>query len=232
MVQNLHHQPSRLLLVGGADGDLENLCGRLHDCGHLIEVMKHDQAVVEQIHKWQTQLIVVSECKSFRAGPELIRNMRSQGITTPTMLLTYVNSARERIRGGENEADDCLSRPVDFHELMLRIRCLLRRNRARAIESLRVADLTVDLLAMKASRHGRMIDLTSKEFQVLSLLAGRRGEVFSRDMLERQFWNKDCYKNAKCCLDDAGGICGGESMTHTPSNSSPPYRAGDISLMH
>jgi two-component system copper resistance phosphate regulon response regulator CusR len=86
-------------------------------------------------------------------------------------------------------ADDYLVKPFAFSELLARIRSLLRRAPVRQLEVLRVADLEVDLLRHRAIRSGQRIDLTAKEFQLLSLFARRAGEILSRTAIAEAVWD-------------------------------------------
>ena len=119
------------------------------------------------------------------------------GNQTPVLLLSAIGSVDARVRGLGLGADDYLVKPFSFSELLARIRSILRRAPARQPEVLRVSDLEVDIPHFKASRGGKRIDLTPKEFQLLSLLARRPGEVFTRTVIAEQVWgmNFDCDTN-------------------------------------
>src|SRR6185295_14232941 len=86
-------------------------------------------------------------------------------------------------------ADDYLIKPFAFSELLARIRSILRRSAIRPLERLRVADLDIDVARAQASRAGRRLDLTSKQFSLLCLLARHGGEVLSRKFLSEQVWD-------------------------------------------
>jgi len=95
----------------------------------------------------------------------------------------------DRVKGFELGADDYLVKPFAFSELLARIRSLLRRSPLRQQEVLRVADLEVDQARHRAMRSGRRVDLTAKEFILLTLLAKRAGEVLSRTMIAEAVWD-------------------------------------------
>ena len=93
------------------------------------------------------------------------------------------------MRGLDLGADDYLVKPFAFSELLARIRSLLRRGPVRELEVLRIADLELDLLRRRATRAGARLDLTPKEFSLLSLLARHAGEALSRTVIAEQVWD-------------------------------------------
>ena len=122
-------------------------------------------------------------------GWAVLAEMRRAGRTTPVLFLTARDAVDDRVRGLELGADDYLVKPFAFAEFLARVRSLLRRGAVRQPESLQVADLEIDLVRLKATRAGRHLDLTPKEFLLLSLLARRAGEVLSRTLIAEQVWD-------------------------------------------
>lgn len=121
-------------------------------------------------------------------GWEIMSSLRKAGRTTPVLFLTAKDSVQDRVKGLELGADDYLIKPFAFSELLARVRTVLRRGAARQPDVLRIADLEIDLLGHKASRNGERLDLTPKEFSLLSLLVRKRGEVLSRALIADQVW--------------------------------------------
>jgi len=110
----------------------------------------------------------------------------------PTLPLTARDKVEDRVRGLEAGADDYLVKPFAFSELLARINALLRRGQsavAQTITALQMDDLEVDLIARKAQRAGQRLDLTAKEFKLLTLLLRRRGQILSRTTLAEQVWD-------------------------------------------
>ena len=116
-----------------------------------------------------------------------------QSKQTPVLMLTARGQVEDRVKGLQSGADDYLLKPFAFSELVARIQVLLRRaNPARGSSEptlMKLADLEMDLLRRKAVRAGQRLDLTAKEFSLLSLLLRRQGEVLSRTELAEQVWD-------------------------------------------
>ncbi len=116
-----------------------------------------------------------------------------QSKQTPVLMLTARDKVEDRVRGLEGGADDYLVKPFAFSELLARLQALARRSTVSAqtadSNTLSLSDLTVDLLRRKAVRAGQRLDLTAKEFLLLSLLLRRRGQVLSRTQLAEQAWD-------------------------------------------
>jgi heavy metal response regulator len=109
---------------------------------------------------------------------------------TPVLMLTARDRVEDRVRGLQGGADDYLVKPFSFSELLARVRAVLRRSGPpQEANSLRVADLELDLVKRKAFRAGQRLALTAKEFTLLALLMRRSGEILSRTTLSEQVWD-------------------------------------------
>ena len=123
-------------------------------------------------------------------GWQVLQGIRRTGREFPVLFLTARDEVDDRVHGLELGADDYLVKPFAFTELLARVRALLRRGaKVKETDSLRAADLELDLLRRRVTRAGRRIDLTAKEFALLELLLRRQGEVLPRSLIASQVWD-------------------------------------------
>ncbi len=122
-------------------------------------------------------------------GFDLCRQLRERGVGTPVLMLTARDAVDDRVRGLECGADDYLTKPFAFRELVARIHALARRPPTQVPEVVRIADLEVDLRAHRAQRAGKEIDLTGKEFALLDVFARHNGQVVDRASITAHVWD-------------------------------------------
>ena len=123
-----------------------------------------------------------------RDGIEILKSIRSKGISTPILLLTGRDTVEDRVLGLDSGADDYLVKPFAFPELLARMRLLLRRGNKEPQHLFAVVDLELNLLTHRATRAGHPLELTAKEFELLVYLLQHQGEVVSREMLAQDVW--------------------------------------------
>jgi two-component system copper resistance phosphate regulon response regulator CusR len=130
-------------------------------------------------------------------GFDLCADLRRNGVTTPVLMLTALDAVDDRVRGLAVGADDYLTKPFAFRELLARLQALTRRRPALAPSSHRVADLEIDLAARQVHRGGRPITLTAKEFALLELFVLHQGQVLDRATITSHVWddNHDPFAN-------------------------------------
>ena len=151
--------------------------------GFLVDMAEDGSEGLHLAQEVEFDLIVLDVMLPGLDGWQVLTSLRKAGQRTPVLLLTARDAIHERVRGFELGADDYLVKPFAFSELLARVRSLLRRTPARPQESIRIADLEIDPLRQRATRAGRRLDLTTKEFLLLSLLVRRAGEVLSRTLI-------------------------------------------------
>lgn len=125
------------------------------------------------------------------SGFEVLSRLRSKGKNTPVLFLTAKDEIEDRVHGLDIGASDYLVKPFNMEELMARVRALVRRSGAGATSLLTVEDLTLDLAAHTVKRGGRSIDLSAKEYSLLSYLMHNKNKVLSREKIEDHIWNFD-----------------------------------------
>jgi DNA-binding response OmpR family regulator len=130
-------------------------------------------------------------------GFDLCRALRGRNIGTPVLMLTARDTVDDRVRGLDSGADDYLTKPFAFRELVARLHALARRPPAQLPEIARIADLEVDLRAHRVWRSGREIELTAKEFALLEFFLRHAGEVVDRAAITAHVWdeNHDPFTN-------------------------------------
>ncbi|MDR3568005.1 MAG: heavy metal response regulator transcription factor [Syntrophobacteraceae bacterium] len=160
----------------------------LAEKGFIVDVAENGE---EGLHLATTEpydLVILDVMLPRKSGWSIVKDLRSQNKETPVIFLTARDAVCDRIKGLDLGADDYLVKPFAFSELLARIRSLLRRAPLRQSDVFCVADLEIDITRHKATRSGRPLDLTPKEFLLLELLARRTTEVLSKNYIAGQVW--------------------------------------------
>lgn len=123
-----------------------------------------------------------------RSGQQVLRNLRARGFEKPVLVLTAQDAIDAKVETLRAGADDYVTKPFAFEELLARVEALARRPRAIVSPRITVADLVVDLDAREVSRSGKPVELTPKEFLVLEYLARHTGRVLSRTLITEYAW--------------------------------------------
>jgi len=159
------------------------------EAGFVVSVAPDGIDARRQIEAGSFDLIVLDIMLPGVDGWDTLKWLRVVGLGTPVLILTARDEVTDRVRGLELGADDYLVKPFAFSELLARVRTILRRPPVRESATLRVADLELDLDGLRATRAGRRLDLTGREFKLLSLLARRAGEVLTRTLIAESVWD-------------------------------------------
>jgi len=130
-------------------------------------------------------------------GLEVLTRLRDKKVNTPILLLTAKDAVEDKVMGLNKGADDYLTKPFAFSELLARVRSLLRRGQAETKTELKVSDLSLDLVSHKVIRNGEEIELTGKEYSLLEYFMRNEGKVLTRTMIAEHVWdyNFDTFTN-------------------------------------
>jgi DNA-binding response OmpR family regulator len=141
-------------------------------------------------------LIILDLMLPKRDGWSVCQELRNRRMVMPILMLTARDAVEDRIRGLETGADDYLSKPFEFAELVARVRALLRRDKIHRARVIRVADLELDTSSGTVRRGGQEIHLTRREFTLLEALAANEGRVLTREaILDRVWMDEESYSN-------------------------------------
>jgi two-component system, OmpR family, copper resistance phosphate regulon response regulator CusR len=183
----------RILIAEDDVTSLEFLAGGLRENDYQVVATSNGQEALEMLAKEPFDLIILDVMMPHVDGWEVLNRLRQHRIQTPVLFLTARDAIQDRVKGLELGADDYLVKPFSWAELLARVRTLLRRATPRASDTLVVGDLELDLSRMKALRNGRVIDLTAKEFQMLTLMVRSKGEIVTRATLAEQIWGMPSF---------------------------------------
>jgi len=182
-------RPVRILIVEDEKKAAAYLSKGLAENGFVADIAQDGEEGLHLARSGGYDLVILDIQLPMRDGWSVLETLRREGISTPVLLLTARDAVHDRVRGLELGADDYLVKPFAFSELLARVRSVLRRGQARSTETMRIADLEIDVLRHRAQRAARRLDLTPKEFALLSLLARRAGEALSRTVIAEQVWD-------------------------------------------
>jgi two-component system copper resistance phosphate regulon response regulator CusR len=187
----------RILLVEDEPDAARILAKGLRRQKYAVDVAADGEAAEHEASVNDYDLIILDVMLPRKDGFEVCRELRAAGSAVPVLMLTARDTVRDRIAGLDIGADDYLTKPFDFHELLARVRALLRRGQALRPERIELADLTIDTRAHLVERAGRKIELTGKEYALLEYLARRAGELVSRAEIGEHVWdvNFDPFSN-------------------------------------
>jgi len=162
----------------------------LKEEGHMVDVAYDGEEGYQLSGENDYDLILLDIMLPKRDGISLCRQLRDDGVTTPVLMLTAKDSVQDKVTGLDSGADDYLTKPFAFEELLARIRALVRKRSPQATK-LQVGDLVLDLISHRVTRAGREILLTMKEYALLEYLMRNAGTVVTRTMITEHVWDID-----------------------------------------
>jgi two-component system copper resistance phosphate regulon response regulator CusR len=180
----------RLLLVEDERKVSDLVARALRAESYAVDVAEDGQRGWELAQSYQYDLVILDLMLPRLPGEELLRRIRRTNPSVPILVLTARATTQDKVNNFEAGADDYLTKPFAFAELVMRVKALLRRGPITRSSVLRVGDLEVDRFTQQVRRAGRRIELTPKEYALLEYLAANPGRVFSRTMIIEHVWDQ------------------------------------------
>ena len=181
----------RILLVEDEPRIANFVSKGLRENAFAVDVAETGEDALYQAEINTYDAIILDVMIPEKDGFEVCRELREKGVPIPILMLTARDAVEDRIEGLDTGADDYLTKPFAFGELLARLRAILRRREKSLLPTrITVADLEIDTQSQRVRRGGREIALTTKEFTVLEYLARNAGKVIGREELSEHCWDE------------------------------------------
>ena len=178
----------------------ELITKRLKKENHTVDAVFDGEEALDYLEAGSYDLVLLDIMMPKKTGLDVLSYMRRNNDETPVLILTAKDKVDDRVKGLDMGADDYLTKPFAFEELLARIRVILRTKAGKTTNTLSAADLTLDLNSRKVTRAGQDISLSSKEFALLECFLMNKDIVLSRQKLETLVWGYD-YSGASNMID-------------------------------
>lgn len=179
------------ILVVEDEKRIADFLGRgLESAGYDVDIAPDGQTAIDLVHAKDYDLITLDMMLPDMDGLRVLERIRNRKTNPPVLILSARGAVEDRVKGLELGADDYLTKPFSFVELLARVRVLLRRGQPTP-EKLLVGELTLDCIRRKVTRSGDTIELAPKEFSILEYLMRNKGRPLSRTMIVEHVWDMD-----------------------------------------
>jgi DNA-binding response OmpR family regulator len=186
----------RLLLVEDDKAFGEFVRQGLREAGHEIDWQTDGQSGLRQALAGRHDLLILDVMLPGMDGLEVLAELRRQEVKAPVLLLTALDAVDDRVRGLDQGADDYLTKPFAFSELLARIRALSRRPALEMEPVLRVGDLELDIVRHEVRQGERRIELSRREFNLLEFFMRNAGQLLTRSQLAERVWGFDFFHDS------------------------------------
>lgn len=181
----------RILVVEDEKSLNEVIVKRLEDEHYGVDWCYNGKDALDNILLTEYDAVILDIMLPELNGYEVLKTMRSKNIDTPVLFLTAKDSIEDRVKGLDSGANDYLTKPFAFEELLARIRVMLRKDSNSSGNVFTVANLTVDTNSHSVFRDDIPIKLSKREFTILEYMIRNRGKILSKDKIEQHIWNYD-----------------------------------------
>jgi heavy metal response regulator len=161
----------------------------LNEAGYSVDVAESSAAAESLASENPYDLVILDVMLPDQNGLDTARHLRADGYVEPILMLTALGSTKDKVHGLDAGADDYLTKPFAFEELLARVRALLRRKSSTADSKLTFSDIEMDLLSRRVFRAGTEITLTAKEFSLLEYLMRNADRPVSRTAISEHVWD-------------------------------------------
>jgi len=178
-----------ILLIEDDKESANYIAKGLRESGHVVDYVTDGEKGLEMALAGQFDVLVVDRMLPLRDGLSVVSALRAQDVQVPVLFLSALGEVGDRVDGLKAGGDDYLPKPFAFTELLARVEALSKRNaNGASVTNLTLADLKIDLLSRRVTRHGKDIVLQPREFKLLEYLLRHAGQVVTRTMLLEQVW--------------------------------------------
>lgn len=158
--------------------------------GLIVDIADDGEIALQKVSVENYDLIILDIMLPGKDGIEVLKEIRAKGIMKPIMMLTAKDSTTDKVLGLDAGADDYITKPFVFEELLARVRALLRRGHAiEKAQPIQIHDLVIDPVTRRVTRAGKEIELTSKEYGLLEYMARNKNRILTRTMIAENVWD-------------------------------------------
>ena len=179
----------RVLVIEDEKQLLKIIGERLKEEGYATDLVRDGKEGLHFAESLDYDCIILDIMLPSMDGFSVLRKLRARKINTPILILTAKDTIKDKVSGLDLGADDYITKPFSFEELIARVRAMLRRKSSEKETVLFIGDLTLDLITREVSRGNHLIELTSKEFAILEYLLRNKGKVLTKSQIANHVWN-------------------------------------------